>query len=400
MFDEDFSDDSSEGDSTEDISKLLSSFVTHGFYGSECDLIAETYPNLILTVDWHEAFAVLPARPYGVEIVELCGGEGLTTQMCVRRKLTGGHNFEILTGTDLTDEEVQRSVLEYLKLAKPLAVIMAPRCGPFGPLGRFNQAINPDGWLRNYALSAPLASFCGKFALLQRGEGRHFLVEHPRGSTLFEEPPWPEVLSHPETKRIIFHQCRVKQYVNGLLCKKATELIASSEILLTPFVGLVCTGDHPHAVLMCGQAHKEQRWSKDMCDRIACGIQQLARKVLSKPKTILAHPSVAAGSDDPAPPEPNEEEEEEESWRKCKGCRWRLPKNDAAHSRVRGECEHPDVPSVTFDCPGCAAKRPRDNQAHTYGPNCRHAVTTGRKKAPKRPRSQVPAAAEPTSSPG
>ena len=100
--------------------------------------------------------------------------------MCVRRKLTGGHNFEILMGTDLTDEEVQRSVLEYLKLAKPLAVIMAPRCGPFGPLGRFNQAINPDGWLRNYALSAPLASFCGKVALLQRGEGRHFLVEQPR----------------------------------------------------------------------------------------------------------------------------------------------------------------------------------------------------------------------------
>ena len=173
-------------------------------------------------------------------------------------------------------------------------------------------------------------------------------------------------------------------------------IIASSEILLTPFVGLVCTGDHPHAVLMGGQAHKAQRWSKDMCDRIAFGIQQLARKVLSKPKTILAHPSVAAGSDDPAPPEPNEEEEEE-PWRKCKGCRWRLPKNDAAHSRVRGECKHPDVPSVTFDCPGCAAKRPCDNQAHTYGPN-RHAVTTGRKKAPKRPRSQVPAAAEPTTS--
>jgi hypothetical protein len=31
MFDEDFSDDSSEGDSTEDISKLLSSFVPHWF---------------------------------------------------------------------------------------------------------------------------------------------------------------------------------------------------------------------------------------------------------------------------------------------------------------------------------------------------------------------------------
>eukprot|EP00435_Cladocopium_sp_Y103_P057491 s245_g19.t2 len=396
IFNEDFSDDSSEGDSTEDISKLLSSFVTHGFYGSECDLIAETYPSLTVAVDWQEACAVLTARPYGVEIVELCGGEGLTTQMCVRRKLAGGHNFEILTGTDLTNEEVQRSVLEYLKLAKPLAVIMAPRCGPFGPLGRFNQAINPDGWLRNYALSAPLASFCGKVALFQLSEGRHFLVEQPQGSTLFEEPPWPKVLSKPETKRIIFHQCRVKQYVNGLLCKKATELIASSEILLTPFIGLVCTGDHQHAVLMGGQAHKAQRWSREMRDRIAFGIQRLARKVLSQSKAELAHPSMAVGSDDPAQPELDEGEGE--SWRRCKGCRWRLPKNDSAHSRVPGECKHPDVPTVKFECPACKARKPRDHQAHTYGPNCRHALSAGRKKAPKRPKSQVPAAAEPTSS--
>ena len=397
MFDNE-SDTSSEDEVAErELSHLLNSFTTHGFYGSECDVNPETHSGTILAVDWDEAFAILTSKPYGVEIVELCGGIGLTSHMCIRRHMSAGHNFELLTGCDLTDPAVQSKVLAYLDIAKPLVVVMGPRCDPFGPLGRWNRAVHPEGWSRSYAEAAPLAEFCGRVALLQITKGRHFLCEQPQSSALFQEEPWPKVMQHHGTRRIVFHQCRVKQYVNGLLCKKATELVASSAILLQPFVGLTCQGDHVHAVLTGGQATKAQRWSKNMCDRIAYGIQQLRKSLLKELRTSQALPTVEVDASGEAP-SPSDETGGSEPWRKCKGCRWRLPMNDPEHSRVVGECKHPDVESITFDCPGCKARRPRSDAAHTFGPDCRHAVTRERKKVPKRQRGRVPTTEEPTSS--
>lgn len=375
--------------------KILSSWVTHGFQCSESDLPPSTHPGMVIAVDFEEAYPILINRPYGVEIVEFCGGLGLTTQMAVKRQLSTGHNFELLTGCDLTDTSTQRKVLSYLSIAKPLVIVMAPRCDPFGPLGRWNRVIHPEGWDRSYQESAPLAEFCGRAALHQISEERHFLCEQPQSSTLFQEEPWPRVLQHKGTVKVVFHQCRVKQYINGQLCKKATELVASTRTLLEPFEGLVCTGDHPHAVLTGGQASKAQKWSRDMCDRIAFGIQQLAASTKERP--VQAMPSVAVGGGDEAQEDPEPEEAGNEPWRKCKGCRWRLPKYDPQHSRVAGECKHPDTEPVTFDCPACKARKPRDHASHTYDDKCRHAVTAARKKVPKRSRARVPASDEPTS---
>ena len=67
------------------------------------------------------------------------------------------------------------------------------------------------------------------------------------------------------------------------------------------------------------------------------------------------------------------------------------------HTRVRGECLHPDVTPDDFSCPGCVAHKPRSDGRHTYGPDCRHALTAPRHKT-KRPYGRVPAKAEPTSS--
>ena len=119
--------------------KILSSWVTHGFQCSESDLPPSTHPGMVIAVDFEEAYPILINRPYGVEIVEFCGGLGLTTQMAVKRQLSTGHNFELLTGCDLTDTSTQRKVLSYLSIAKPLVIVMAPRCDPFGPLGRWNR---------------------------------------------------------------------------------------------------------------------------------------------------------------------------------------------------------------------------------------------------------------------
>ena len=65
----------------------------------------------------------------------------------------------------------------------------------------------------------------------------------------------------------------------------------------------------------------------------------------------------------------------EPDFRKCLGCRWRLPKGDARHTRVLGECKHPHDTSDSWTCPGCVSHRPRGYSDHTNLPTeCRWAT--------------------------
>ena len=375
---------------------FLSRFIQWTSCSSENEDPPELPVGSLIACDITEMFYILNSKTtkeYGVEIVELCGGRGHTSYLCIRRQLVAGHNFKLVTGCDLTDNSTQAKVLGYLDVARPLVVVMGPTCGPFGPLGRWNRSIHPDGWARSMEHAQPLAAFCGKVALRQIRNGRHFLCEQPQSSELFAVEPWPLVVNDPQVLSVVFHQCRVKQYVNGLLCRKATELVASAIELLKPFEGLVCQGDHPHASLVGGQAVKAQKWSHNMCERIAHGIEKLAKKA-----KLRAYPTVGTSAEPPDPSaEPAAEDESGELWRKCKGCRWRRPKDDPSHSRERGICKHPDIAPHKFECPGCVAHRPRNNSSHTFGPDCRHSLTTPRTGTRRRPYSRVPAEEEPTS---
>ena len=55
-----------------------------------------------IAADANEMMTMLSGTPqhWGVDIVEVCGGAARTTYLCVRRQLTSGHNFELLTGCD------------------------------------------------------------------------------------------------------------------------------------------------------------------------------------------------------------------------------------------------------------------------------------------------------------
>ena len=302
-------------------------------------------------------------------------------------------NFDIIAGTDLTNPYTVRKVFEYIKMVRPLVVVMAPVCTPYSPLGRMNQIINQDAWRRSLRIAEPIAKLCGEIALIQLSGNRHYLVEQPTGSTLFKVVPWPTVVRDRRSLSIAFDQCQVGQSAGGYPAKKSTELVASSQELLKPFVGRTCPGIHQHQVLTGRAASQAQKWPREMCQMIAFGIEQLVRAELRKMKKEQAYPTVASDTSDPK----GDSAVEESPWRKCKGCLWRLQKFDSRHSRVPGECKHPDLEAIEFKCPGCMKGLPRSNELHDYGPDCRHALTTRRTGTRRRPFSRVPAEEEPTS---
>ena len=398
-FYEGYSSDDSETEPPSGLPSMLSCWHVRG---SACNDPPEYTPNMFLACDVEEMLDILATKaplnwPWGVELVEICGGQGLTSHILVKRRLRSGHNFELLTGTDLRQRRNQLKVLEYLKLSKPLVVLMAPICRPFSPLGRLNRVLNQDAWFESLHDAAPIAEFCGEVAMYQMRQQRHFAVEQPKGSTLFDMTPWPEVLEDPRVVSIVFDQCQVGLKTPYGPAKKPTELIASSEELLKPFVGKVCQGTHVHVPLTGQAASRAQVWPYEMCSRLAHGIERL---VVSELKTIRedsiepAFPAVAAGTDEGPPAEA--EEDPDLKWRKCKGCLWRLQKQDPRHTRVPGECKHPHVKSVVYECEGCKAGRPRSHDSHTFDEKCRHSLTSSRTGVRKRPYARVPAEEEPT----
>eukprot|EP00959_Pyramimonas_sp_CCMP1952_P133767 2797337-Pyramimonas_sp.AAC.1 len=61
--------------------------------------------------------------------LEICGGRGYVSRICVRRTCRVGPNFDIVCGADLSDPNEQWTLWLYLERGV-MAVIMAPPCAP------------------------------------------------------------------------------------------------------------------------------------------------------------------------------------------------------------------------------------------------------------------------------
>ena len=165
-----------------ELQEALAHFTCEGGFGSSFYGKPTVSTNHIVASSIEEAYMIATQKPSvepSVDIIELCGGEGLTTYLCHKRRLKVGANFDIITGVDLTDPRAQRMVVVYVSFTKPFIAIMSPICGPFGPLGGRNRVLHHDSWLRSCEIAVPLAEFCGVIAQIQMQANRHFLMEQP-----------------------------------------------------------------------------------------------------------------------------------------------------------------------------------------------------------------------------
>ncbi len=73
-----------------------------------------------------------PERRGIIDVMEICGGAGGVSKIAIRRRLRTGTNFDLITGGDLTNSSHVEQLLGYVKLHKPLVVVMAPPCTAMG----------------------------------------------------------------------------------------------------------------------------------------------------------------------------------------------------------------------------------------------------------------------------
>ena len=113
----------------------------------ESDEGADPYKYMskfIQVTNMQEFIATVSNISAGLDIVQICGGNGLPGRIALRRRLRTGHNFDIVIGYDLNSKHDQRYVEEYIDTFKPLVVVMSPTCTPFGSWSNINKVINYD----------------------------------------------------------------------------------------------------------------------------------------------------------------------------------------------------------------------------------------------------------------
>ena len=380
--------DEAEDQAISQVASLLNTFSSWSNLGNSA--LPDSRVDATLAVDVDELVDILASSACAAnascdaEVVELSGDTAQAAQLCVRRPLLSGQNLEITCCVDLLESGARSKVYDYIAMSKPLVVIMAPRCGETHARGGRNH--------RTSTSDAMIAGFCGHVARVQQHHGRYYLMEQPYPSMFWEAEPWPEVRRSDQCYRVVFHQCMVGQTHQGSPVEAPTEFASNAPSLLHPFADRACKGKHGHAQ----PPEVAQQWTPEMCSLTAHGIESLVRRQRrnqTAPSQAFAasYPSVGSGPGDGG------EVPVSEAWRRCKGCLWRLPKEDPLHSRTVGECKHPHVAPQEFTCEGCKKHRKRSDESHTFGPDCRHAVARPRKSSKQpRPFGRVPARAEPT----
>ena len=172
-----------------------------------------------------------------VDIVELFGGDGLTSRILAKRfHFRSGQNFEALAGFDMSNPSDIACLWQYIKQHRPYVVVMAPPCGGFGPWTRLNRIIYPKTYHQTRQAGIGFAKLCASIGRFQRCCGNHFVVEQPSQSNMFDLDEWNEVLK--DTFSCQFDQCRLglKQSSPPFLpLLKPTQMRSTHETMLTLF---------------------------------------------------------------------------------------------------------------------------------------------------------------------
>ena len=100
-------------------------------------------------------------------------------------------------------------------------------------------------------------------------------MEQPYPTYLWQVIPWNSVSDHPRTERLVVDQCMLGQTDGRLPVKKPTELAASSQLLLKPFLGYRCDGKHQHASKWGISYKPYQVWTWPFARCVVEGIKNL-----------------------------------------------------------------------------------------------------------------------------
>ena len=163
-----------------------------------------------------------------------------------------GQSISLETGWNFLDANDRFKAYNKIRDEKPFCVVLAFPCNGFSPLQRLN-GLHPERKAERRAIGRELMKFALEIAELQIREGRHVILENPRGSEAWNEPEMLRFLEENELYAAIFDQCRFGlKSLSGWLHKKPTRVVSSSSDVAAELDGVTCMRNHLHAPVLGG----------------------------------------------------------------------------------------------------------------------------------------------------
>ena len=151
---------------------------------------------------------------------------------------------------DLSTPQGQRGLLHLIARTRPRHVWMAPECSAWCSWSRFNQGRSLSSHDRISQLreaSRVHLRLCRVIMKIQLNAGRHFHMENPGSSEMWQQPEVDEICQR--TMPAYFDQCRFglrHPQSRDRFMRKTTRIQTSSLILMERLDGQFCRKDHEH----------------------------------------------------------------------------------------------------------------------------------------------------------
>ena len=202
-----------------------------------------------------------------------------------RRGHVAGKDYSLELGNDLLDPKEQRRVLSEISKTKPFCTVLAFPCKHWSPLQNIGKARRDRRkWLRSEEESRALVDFAVRVAHVQLAAKRHFVIENPLSSRVWNAHEGLIALSKLEgVEAVSFEQCllglnpevdvgnNVPKSISRFCTskgdaslphrhKKPTKLLTSSPMVIEAFREFRCRGvplDHFHLPVIGGRDKTE-----------------------------------------------------------------------------------------------------------------------------------------------
>ena len=146
----------------------------------------------------------------GCDITEVFSPKRVT-RACKRYGLIPGESFDLRTGYDLSDSDVQQYVRQRIEQSDPELLIASPPCTKFSRLQQLNICVLGPEYEAKLASERKAAlkhiEYCLELFRLRIDKGKYVLFEHPAQADSWQEPILSKFAEIPGVECTIGDQC-------------------------------------------------------------------------------------------------------------------------------------------------------------------------------------------------
>ena len=177
---------------------------------------------------------------------------------------------------DLSVKATQAKVKKMIIETEPYCIVGSPPCTAFSQLQGLNKAKrDPNVVRKEFRKAREHIRFCLEVYSLQMKAGRHFVHEHPWGSSAWKLPEMLQFILEFGVESVKTNMCSfgmMSRDENGPgLVSKPTRIMSSAVEVLKK-IEKPCRGGHRHVHLVAGKAKAAQVYPKKFCTTLCAGI--------------------------------------------------------------------------------------------------------------------------------